>query len=1075
MAIARGKRILPILLEFARCNRADDPYAFDFGAEEYLLRTEGGGFRTSTLKWTDDLLDDLETIRLPGCDPALVQRVGERLHRFVAPADFASLAQTISRAVEHGQPVHITVRSAAAELYALPWELLTLRASGQHIGELPGVLIRYAWPETRTAAAAEPRAEGGRILLAWSDAGGAVPAVQHLRALHNAAARGIFSFDPDRDALPDLSPGRLEAALNGAGEQNRPVSVLHILCHGVARGQSFGLAWNGDTGPGAVKSTCARRSTVQSGVADSRSQRSIMIDAGRLRQLLAQHADHLRLVVLCACDSGNMGQLGNHLGSIAQNLHTAGIQTVVASRFPLSVRGSMRFTRGFYTALLAGPRSVEQAFVAGRKRLLHDATTLDWASVQLYARPEDGDDNRPIVFRPYRGLLPFDASHSRFFFGRNAEQNEILADLQALIDAGKPRLLVVAGASGTGKSSVIMAGATPALTGACSGDDDRTLADDDNAGLDDRDQGDFAGPGRANTDSRADVDLVSRALARLADRPTNDLMEQGIELLRRGLAELDRSSNTGWEVAITRIGRAPMAALDRALAGRRNPSSRFLLVLDQFEELFTAVEDPAQRQALVRRLWSLCREQTSIHCIITIRVDFLGACGDIVVDDSGIRLDQVAYDEAHRVFVAQMGPDQLRAAIEEPAQLVGLELEPGLANAMLDDIGAEPGALPLLQYTLDLLWQRRTGRMLTADAYRELGGVTGALQKRADGLIESFDSEQKKQARRLLVRLVGIDDQVGLDTRRRATVAQLRPSDPSERAAFDRVLDILVDARLLVGGDENGSATLEVAHEALIRKWNTLRTWLQEDREKLAELHELEGWAEQWQTYGTLLKGEQLGYALRVRDKYPDDLDRSMTAMIDSSARRARRKRSHRRLLVEAIILVAVVMAVLSVLAVREAGQARRAHQDAEQAYREVEQRETELRASKAMLEQREQALTEANQELNRALHSAGEARHRAEDARQAAEKLARAAAAARDEAERARDAEQQAKERAARLSGQEKQRLQRDKETLERKISALEKELGGRALTKLPDWPPPSTGRSGKRSDQGASKQPGN
>src|SRR5262249_54909696 len=157
-----------------------------------------------------------------------------------------------------------------------------------------------------------------------------------------------------------------------------------------------------------------------------------LLDAGRLRQLLFPFAKMVRLVVLCACDSANSGQLGSHLGSVAQTLHRAGFHTVVASRYPLSVPGSVVFTEQFYGRLLGPPSSVESAFLAARRALSRTAGRLDWASLQLYARPEDGEDHRPIVFRPYRGLLSFQPQHARFFFGRESSQKEIQSALGRL-------------------------------------------------------------------------------------------------------------------------------------------------------------------------------------------------------------------------------------------------------------------------------------------------------------------------------------------------------------------------------------------------------------------------------------------------------------------------------------------------------------------------------------------------------------------------------------------------------------------------------------------------------------------
>lgn len=178
----------------------------------------------------------------------------------------------------------------------------------------------------------------------------------------------------------------------------------------------------------------------------------------------------VRLVVLSACDSGSLGALGNQLGSIAQALHCCGFAAVMAASSPLSVRGSLTFTSSFYDELLRVPASLETAFLTARKRMAHSEAEqpragrpLDWANLQLYARHEDGDDTRPIVLRPFRGLLAFWPQHRRFFFGREREVQELRGGLQTLIEQQKPRFLIVAGASGTGKSSLVLAGVVPRL------------------------------------------------------------------------------------------------------------------------------------------------------------------------------------------------------------------------------------------------------------------------------------------------------------------------------------------------------------------------------------------------------------------------------------------------------------------------------------------------------------------------------------------------------------------------------------------------------------------------------------
>ncbi len=723
-----------LILELARTHAPQDPYAFRFEPQTYTLRTEGGGREVLEIDWGPELLEDLEAIRRPDRDPAVVQRLGERMARFLERASWQSRAQAIAQAHDAGRRVVVTIRSSAAELYALPWELLTLPGRGQHIGGLPRVLIRYERPETQTAAPSPaPRPEGGRILLAWSAAAGAVPAAAHEAALRTACARAHPDGEDAIEVLPNATVRGIADALSRAERSDRPIAVLHLLCHGGRTGQTYGLVLDGDSRP-------------------------VTVAADTWRTMLAPHAGGVRLVVLAACEGGNAGEPGNHLGSVSQALHAAGIEAVVASRYALSVAGSTTLTESLYEGLLVEYESLEDALLRARARLALDPVHMDWAAVQLCARADDGFETRPFVFRPYRGLLAFESGQTPFFHGREAEREEVLGDLAALVDAGKTRLLVVAGASGTGKSSLVRAGAVPDI-------------------------------------------LVTR--------------------------------EGEWEHAIIRPGSDPVGTLDAALAAREDESRPFLLVVDQFEEVFTHTRDREVRLTFARRLWALATEDTNLSCILSLRVDFLGRCGELRLDEAGTRLDAVAYDEAHRVFVAQMSPSQLRDAITRPAALAGLTLGEGLAERIVAEVASEPGALPLMQYTLDRMWQTRRGRTLSLEDYDQLGGVVGSLERRADALLEDLSDVELRHARQMLTQLVGLGDDDTGDTRRRVPVEQLWAGDPRERRGIEAVLRRFVDERLVVRDDRTrGGATVEIAHEALIRQWDRLREWLGDERER---------------------------------------------------------------------------------------------------------------------------------------------------------------------------------------------------------------------------------------------------
>ncbi|MCB9793645.1 MAG: CHAT domain-containing protein [Alphaproteobacteria bacterium] len=802
---------LLIALELHRAEAADDPYAFRGGLQAYHLRTPGGALESATLDWSPDFMKRLAAVRRPGRDPALVQRLGVELQRFLKPTGWSEMESVIQAALRADRPVRVRFRASAAELYALPWELMTLGQTGRHLGELPGLSILYEWPETSTEPLWQrPPPEGGRVLFAWSAAGGRVPTEAHQQALQEGLAAGYLPFLPHRDTLANPTAAQIAEALQRARDEGDPVTALHLLAHGAASGSVYGVALDGPGGDPTV------------------------LTAAGLRRLLAPHADTLRLVVLAACDAGNAGAIGNQLGSLAQSLHQAGIAAVVAPRYPYSVAGSIRFAQVFYKTLLGRPASVEQALDQARQALAEEEEHLDWAALQLFSRAADGDDTRPWTIPPFRGLLPFRREHNRFFHGREAEVAELEGDLAALWTSGRPRFLVVAGASGTGKSSVVMAGWVPRLM---------------------RSEAPRWTWTRARPGHEPVAALANAVEAVVAAEVTPDA--EGIEAALRA-----------WRDA--------------------GASERLLLVVDQLEELFTHVHEDVARTDFVRLLWHLAGlPELELAVVSTLRVDFIGRCGEIVVDpEDGLRLDKLAYDEAHRVFVAQMGAGQLRAAIEEPARLVGLRLEPGLAARIVDEVQGEPGALPLMQYCLKLLWEQREGRTLLQSAYDGLGGVSGALQRHADAIVEQASELQRNQTRRLLVRLVGTGEDGAQDTRRRVPIPKLRPPDQDAAAAFDGVVDELVGARLLVrdeGASDTVPTTIEVAHEALIRRWDRLKLWLAEDREKLGQLATVEAWTTEWRAHGTLLDDTRLGYAVQVSSRYPGDLSIEALALIRES------------------------------------------------------------------------------------------------------------------------------------------------------------------------------------------------
>lgn len=820
---------LCITLELVRAQHSGDPFAFQAATQRYLLRNKDGGFKSTELPWDAGFLCDLEAIRQPTRDPVVAQRIGETLRRFMDSVGWSKHEPAILEAVQAQRRVILTLRLAAAELFSLPWELLVLRATGQHIGELPNVLLRYEWPQTQaTLEAPSPRPEHGRILVAWSAAAGAVPASEHIEAITQAAHASAYPFDPDQDVLAQVSMARLANALSDAQRTGRLISVLHILCHGGEVGDSFGLMLDGnEPGDGPA-----------------------LIDAARLRQCLAPFSGMVRLVVLSACDSGNSGAVANQLGSVAQNLHRAGFACVLASRYPLSVSGSIVLTRAVYHELLAESRSLEEAVLHARAQLSIDANQFDWASLLLFAHEIDRANNRPVVFRPYRGLLSFQAEQHRFFAGREHEVEEIIGDLKSLGERGKPRVLVVAGASGTGKSSLVLAGVIPRLQ---------------------------------------------------AETPAPQILRM-------------------------RPGQAPLQVLTQQLSLRREIDP-CVLVIDQLEELFTHCESRSERSEFTKRLWQTASSSPQLSIIVTLRVDFIGQCGELLLDEDGLSMDRIVYDEAHRSFVSQLPHESLVRVISEPAQRCGLTLEAGLLNRILQDLGNQPGGLPLLQDTLDLLWQRRSDNTLTQSAYDAIGGASGALTGRADALIQSLSPAEQSTARRLLVRLVQIGRDVQDSTRRRMPLGRLRPQSTEEAKRFDAVLSRFVQQRLITCDGEGDTQTVEVAHEALIRTWKPLSEWVREDRKRLGEFEKLDAWVRQWQEQGTLLVAAQLAYAKDLVQRYPEDATPDARLLVKLSQKRARRRQLIRSGIAVVLLVGSVISALTARYALQQSSEARLAAQ----------------------------------------------------------------------------------------------------------------------------------------------------
>jgi len=326
-------------------------------------------------------------------------------------------------------------------------------------------------------------------------------------------------------------------------------------------------------------------------------------------------------------------------------------------------------------------------------------------------------------------------------------------------------------------------------------------------------------------------------------------------------------------------------SLDAALE-RMGPSQRLLLVVDQFEEIFAPVVDDAERSAFITRI---TEPRARMKVLVAVRADQYERCAAFP------RLAHLL--GADQVLVGPLVTDEIAAIIRHPAERAGLSVEPELVDTLVVDIGSEPGALPLLSTALLELWEARAAATLTMAAYRMSGGVRGAVARLAEAAYGRLDQEQRAVARAILLRLAGEDDR-GSVVRRRVRLAEL---DADDNPSVAEVLRRLTVARLITAGGDH----VEVAHEALLREWPRLRTWIEEDAAgRQLRLHLTESarrWDEGGREDGDLYRGARLAATLDWSAEHELELNATERAFVDAGRVAAerdaeRQQRANRRL-----------------------------------------------------------------------------------------------------------------------------------------------------------------------------------
>ena len=446
----------------------------------------------------------------------------------------------------------------------------------------------------------------------------------------------------------------------------------------------------------------------------------------------------------------------------------------------------------------------------------HDLSTLANASILVPINNDDpkglekglADDAVAFQFNPenpYLGLQAFESEQATYFGGREKAVRALLDHLT------ENRFLAIIGASGSGKSSLVKAGLLPELQG------DRIPGSRDW-------RVEFFRVGQQADPAHALAEMLAQNHEQQAD-PAHALAE----MLAQNHEQQLFSASEDWV----------KGEWDTEMPAQNHEQQLFLLFIDQFEELFTLCPDEIERQQVIEAIAQAATDPNSpARIILAIRGDFLDRLAQYPA--AAALLNRSTQPSTY--IVSPLTLPELEEAIEKPAAQHGVTFEPGLVAQIASDVQGQAGALPQLQYALRELWQeciQGEGRQLTLECYEEIGGVEGALQKRAEALYATFSPSEQGFIQRLMLDMV---ESAETEQPTRRPIAWKRVQEISGSVQSQEVVKTLTTERLLVA-DERG---LQVAHEALFSKWSRCAEWIAENRDNISRHRRLERDAQDW-------------------------------------------------------------------------------------------------------------------------------------------------------------------------------------------------------------------------------------